>query len=493
MYISLDNIIEATGWSIIHSLWIGALVYGLLLLLFAAFPEANARIRYVMSFSSLLVLFAGFISVFFSLLEFSFRSGGDGTPELGFLAAFLLYSDVTVNPVVPIFRYLATGYVVGLCLQFALLGGGYLRLSRLRRVGLHTVPDDWNGIFAQMLLRMGVTKQVGFWLSAQVKAPVVIGYFKPLVLFPLALPNHLDGDQVEAILIHELSHIRRNDYLLNLFKTTMEALLFFNPFVWLLGRIISQEREHACDDKVLEQTGKPIFYAQTLLHVASLSGTGNHGLAMAATGRQQSQLFQRIKRITSMSNAYHNVRQQLIIVAVAALAAASLAWASPKKTGTDTVNRIIADGGERELSPLDTSATELSIRLAPPADSTDTTANRKIVIVTKRDTLSKRIQMVYRDSLVLFGDSLKLMNLKPQPGKIWFAGADSMMFELKAMPYLILDSIFDGKPLEIPKGYMGKFDDFFDLELYNSPEYKALRDKFEQDVKKLKEKQSKRK
>ncbi|MGK6353070.1 M56 family metallopeptidase, partial [Parapedobacter sp. DT-150] len=368
MISSLNNLIEAIGWSILHSLWIGALVYGLLLLLYMIFPEADARTRYAMSFSSLVVLFIGFLAVFFSKLELSFDVGEGANIRLPFDMAFFLEAPESRTPAV--FSYLAGGYLVGVAAQMLLLAIGYFRLNRMRRVGLHPVPLTWERVFSSALSYMAVRKPVSFWLSERVNVPLVVGYFKPVVLFPLAVANQLDADQVEAILIHELSHIRRNDYLLNLFKTVMETLMFFNPFVWLLGRMISQEREHACDDMVVLQTGKPIYYAQTLLQVAVLAGgTSPNGLAMAAAGKSKSQLLSRIKRITNMNTKVNNLRQQLLVLAFAVLAAVSVAWVQSAHPETNKQDRK----DDNEFHAI-TPSSEL-------LDSTET------IILTSRDTV----------------------------------------------------------------------------------------------------------
>ncbi len=284
MALSLDHLIDATGWSIIHSLWIGALAYGLLLLLFAAFPETPSRTRHAMAFSSLALLFIGFLAVFLRKLDISFGHVEPGGRAADFPLALLLLETVE-PPSVPFFDYLVGGYVAGFGLQTVLLAWGYLRVRNLRRSGLLPASAAWERTFVQTLSRMGIRRHVGLWLSEKVKTPLVVGYLKPVVLFPVALSSRLDMAQVEAILIHELSHVRRNDYLLNLFKTVVETVLFFNPFVWLLGRIINEERENACDDEVLEQTGRPMHYAQTLLHVAMLAG--GIGRRICHGGRRQ--------------------------------------------------------------------------------------------------------------------------------------------------------------------------------------------------------------
>lgn len=111
---------------------------------------------------------------------------------------------------------------------------------------------------------------------------------------PVASVNNLSTEELEAILIHELAHIRRNDYLLNIIQTIVETILFFNPFAWLISAQIRKEREYCCDDEVLTYTHYPIPYAKAL---ANLEIYRTRSLAMAASGGP---LFNRIKRIVEM-------------------------------------------------------------------------------------------------------------------------------------------------------------------------------------------------
>ncbi len=526
MTISLDNLIEATGWSIVHSLWIGALAYGMLLLLFTAFPETRARTRYAMAFSSLALLFVGFLSVFLSKLDVLFDRADANWVSTDFPVAMQVLFNAE-PPAVPFFKYLVNGYFAGFCLQTFLLALGYNRVRRLRSSGLLPVPDAWETIFAQTLLRMGISKDVGLWLSEKVKTPLVVGYLKPVVLFPLALSSHLDTDQVEAILIHELSHIRRNDYLLNVLKTIIETALFFNPFVWLLGRIISDERENACDDDVLEQTGKPIFYAQTLLRVAVLAEGSDSSLAMAAARKKPSQLFQRIKRITAMKTTYRNARQQLWVLAFSLLASASLAWIGPKektpvpdhgqpdtieptandeqvtvdtirplrfdKVPVDTFRNDLQHEVKSEMDAVEFSAVPLDIEMdtavfkAGPEMEVNRNKDSLRVLhmkAFKLDSLNKTIQQA-------IAMSMKAINMDSL-NKIVAARValnDSIAMQI--------DSIFKSKQFVFSPKLSFNMDSLAttifppqlrDWELYQSPEYQALRKDFEKKVEKLKRK-----
>ncbi|RZL30056.1 MAG: peptidase M56, partial [Pedobacter sp.] len=227
------------------------------------------------------------------------------------------------------FPILVAIYLIGIVLQLSVLLMGYAKLKQLKKASTIKVPAVWKTIFDMTVFQLKIKKPISFYLSEKVNVPLVIGFFKPVILFPVALATQLDQKQVEAILIHELSHIRRNDYLLNLFKTFIETLLFFNPFVWLTTKLIQIEREHACDDLVVELTETPLTYAHALLKLEILKEQ-SPALAMAATGKNQ-HLYQRIKRITAMKTNYINVKQQVIILALTIATVFSVAWINPTK------------------------------------------------------------------------------------------------------------------------------------------------------------------
>src|SRR5690606_37193482 len=118
-------------------------------------------------------------------------------------------------------------YLGGLLLQSFILYKGYRVLQNLRKTNMEAVPADWEQICCKVIAKLGINKRIDFQVSFLAQVPMVIGFFKPVILFPASLVTSLDTEQVEAILIHELTHIRRNDYLLNLLKTFMDTILFF--------------------------------------------------------------------------------------------------------------------------------------------------------------------------------------------------------------------------------------------------------------------------
>jgi bla regulator protein BlaR1 len=208
--------------------------------------------------------------------------------------------------------------------------------------------------------------------------PLVIGFFKPVVLFPVALATQLDLKQVEAILIHELSHIRRNDYLINLVKTCIETLLFFNPFVWLTTKFIQIEREHACDDLVVNFTGTPLTYAHALLKLELLKDKQTPALSLAATGKNQ-HLYQRIKRITDMKTNYMNAKQQFFILTLAIATVISLAWMNPSKKAA-VKSAKIKSAATITFTPLEHQAIANELKAKCDTDSTKKKKQFKMVI-----------------------------------------------------------------------------------------------------------------
>lgn len=293
----INNLIKAIGWSILHSLWQGAIIYAMLFIVLMAWPKMNSRLKHNLAFGSLFLIFASFCFTFFTVFELPTTS--TSIESIAFNeAAYQNLSELSRNfnfKTEAYFPMVVTVYLVGIIFQLLILLSSYVKLKKLKQVSTLSVPAEWSRIFELTLTQLKINKTVKFFLSSKVNVPLVIGFFKPVVLFPVALATQLDLKQVEAILIHELSHIRRNDYLINLVKTCIETLLFFNPFVWLTTKFIHIEREHACDDLVVNFTGTPLTYAHALLKLELLKDKQTPSLSLAATGKNQ-HLYQRIKK-----------------------------------------------------------------------------------------------------------------------------------------------------------------------------------------------------
>ena len=304
------SLIRAFGWSIVHSFWQGAIIYALLFLILISIPKLSPVAKHNLSYLSICAIFIWFVATFIQQWQIPVKSTAILFMPVENQMNIAAASGWSLSKLEMLFPAIIAMYLVGIIVQSFILYKGYLVLKNLRKTNLEAVPAAWEQICYKVIEKLNINKPIDFHISFLAQVPMVIGYFKPIILFPASLVTSLDTEQVEAILIHELTHIRRNDYLLNLVKTFMDTILFFNPFVWLTGRFIKIEREHVCDDMVLKCTGQPVKYAETLLQIEMINGHPTPQAAMAVSGKKQ-YLFDRIKRMTNMKTNYMNLKQQL--------------------------------------------------------------------------------------------------------------------------------------------------------------------------------------
>ncbi|MGB7598886.1 MAG: M56 family metallopeptidase [Candidatus Sulfotelmatobacter sp.] len=194
---------------------------------------------------------------------------------------------------VDIFMVWALIAVAGL----AKIGFGFWQLSRLRQSC--TVMDSaiLDPLLRNMLAEFGSSRPVTICTSERVRIPAAIGFFKPAIIFPPWILRELSPVELNAVLLHELAHLRRWDDWTNLAQEIMRALFFFHPAFWWIGRGLALEREMACDDFVLARNSNPRAYAQCLVSVAEKSFLRRGlALAQAVAGRMQ-QTTQRVMRI----------------------------------------------------------------------------------------------------------------------------------------------------------------------------------------------------
>jgi bla regulator protein BlaR1 len=368
----LQQFIKAFGWSILNSLWQSAIIYGILFIVMLSLPKLAAKYKHNLAFGAIVLMFIGFGYNFINqlMLSMSNQAPAINPQNIQVYQYFNNLPPSFSSKAEQYFPIVVAFYIVGILLQLFVIVKGYGQLSKLKKDSLSTIPDSWKTIFEQVTTHLKIKKVIQFHLSSIVNVPLVIGYLKPVVLFPLALLNNLYHDQVEAILIHELSHIRRNDFLLNLIKTAIETLLFYNPFVWMAGRFIHIEREHACDDLVLKVTGKPLNYAHALLKLELLKDKNSPAYALAATGKTQN-LYQRIKRITNMKTNYLYAKQQMAALTLGVACLFSIAWINPTEKKKETKKQH-----KQEVLSLQVSAGNLNY-----TNCTDTTKKHKIKIV----------------------------------------------------------------------------------------------------------------
>jgi Zn-dependent protease with chaperone function len=317
-------LLKALGWSLFNSFWQMGLLWMFYHAVTGFFQNASIRFRHDMA---LMLLGSGAVWSGLSFL-FTYFSGEAGQPSGFFLFTggmhpglpFLERSRQWIGEVVP---YGSSLYLLALSLLLARYTNHYLHSRRLKGTDLSKIQPGFRVYVSETSQLLGIRKKVSVWLSSRVNVPLTLGFFKPVILLPVAMVANLTISQVEAILLHEMAHIRRNDYLLNLAMTLIEILFFFNPFSRLLIRVIKREREHRCDDLVLQFRYDPRTYVSALLSIATGNSSGQH-LALAATGGNDQLLLQRVRRILQQKNAKERPGAKPVILLIVSMIAVFL-------------------------------------------------------------------------------------------------------------------------------------------------------------------------
>jgi beta-lactamase regulating signal transducer with metallopeptidase domain len=161
-------------------------------------------------------------------------------------------------------------WLAGVCVLSARMLGGLVCARRLRRRCTRAVTPQWQARAEEISRRLRVSRPVKIFESALVRVPTAVGWLRPVILLPASAFTGLTPGQLEAIIAHELAHIRRHDYLFNLLQTVAETLLFYHPAAWWVSRRVRTERELVCDDLAVEATGDALTYARALTQLERL-------------------------------------------------------------------------------------------------------------------------------------------------------------------------------------------------------------------------------
>jgi beta-lactamase regulating signal transducer with metallopeptidase domain len=199
---------------------------------------------------------------------------------------------------------LSIGWLIGVLALLTRLLGSWFYLRTLRMKGIEAIDNQYLNLFKTLQNRLNINTKVDLYLSKLVKEPITFGYLKPIVLIPIGLINQLSEQEVEAILLHELAHIKRNDFLINIIQNCIEITLFYHPVIWWISNQVREIREECCDDMAISIQKNKTTYAATLVQVQrySYSLTSKIKLVMAATGKK-GQLTQRIHRLFTEKTA----------------------------------------------------------------------------------------------------------------------------------------------------------------------------------------------
>ncbi len=299
--------VTALGWALIHFIWQGTFVALLLAVVLRMLRGASTNVRYAAACAALLLMLIAPLTTMTTIrLAVSGKAANGPSPmsaaqpesqpltvEIEPAITPTQTADLTASPrpwlfirsenIAPLLARMVLLWLSGVvCFSLRLIGG-WLYTRRLRHYGTSLLEERWRQALHRLCRQLRVTRPVRLLESAMVKVPMVVGWLRPVILLPASAMTGLTAQQLEAIIAHELAHIRRHDYLINLLQAVVETLLFYHPAVWWVSRQIRQEREHYCDDLAVAVCGDALAYARALLELEQLRAAGPQ-LAMAASG-----------------------------------------------------------------------------------------------------------------------------------------------------------------------------------------------------------------
>ena len=307
-----NHLLDSLGWAVLHSLWQGTLVLALIFAWRQIVVRRSPALSHAGSVVGLLACLGAFLWTFAAYLtvpgaESAAASGlAAATEGESALRGFMPSFEGTVAPGFDpsaITPWLATAWAMGFAFMSLRYAFAFGQAQQLRTLGVGPVPREWQQRFSHLLRQTGVSSRVELMISLNISDPVTLGLFKPVVLVPVGFLTGLPADQVEAVLRHELAHIRRYDYAVNLIQTGIRTVLFFHPAVHIMSGWADRDREEACDDLAVRDGRDPLDLVRGLAALR-VNPPRPSALAMAARGNgAETPLMLRLSRLSGRTNA----------------------------------------------------------------------------------------------------------------------------------------------------------------------------------------------
>lgn len=308
---------QAIGWALLHLLWQATIVAGILAAVLALLPRRSSNARYAAACGALAIVFGMFVAT-------AIRAYDPGATPIATSISAAVSSGAPESMTVPLAKIpaviVATAaeswrdramdavttarqslpsvvavWFLGVMFLSTRLLVSWTRTRALARDGVREAAPEWQRVAARLSESLGLRRAVLLLESAAVEVPSVLGSLRPVILLPASTLTGLTPDQIEMVLAHELAHIRRHDFAINLLQAFVETLMFYHPAVWWMSNRVRIERENCCDDLAVSLCGNPLQYARTLSRLEELRSVP---LAVAANGGS---LLDRIRRIAGVA------------------------------------------------------------------------------------------------------------------------------------------------------------------------------------------------
>jgi beta-lactamase regulating signal transducer with metallopeptidase domain len=327
--LEISSLGNAIGWSLIHSLWQISLVAFFLYLGLRFIPQKKPRFRYAFLLLGLLsiVVWSGLTFVYLwdqqpaqvlvipssdlPQVEVLSTEASPAVTTASFLERFRWF-ERQLNDYMPA---VIISWLLGMLLCWFYLISGLFHLHYLQRHKVTLLSPEWNARFDHLCQQMRVSRKVGLYISEIVDEPITFQFLKPVILLPVSLFTGLTTTQIEVLILHELAHIRRRDFAVNLLQTLIEILFFYHPALWWISRKVREEREHCCDDAVLAIHNDPVLYSEALTQIQLHHFSPKKRLVMSATGNK-SALSKRVFRLFGQYDQQPPLYRSILMVSL---------------------------------------------------------------------------------------------------------------------------------------------------------------------------------
>ncbi len=435
-------ITEALGWTIVHAIWQGFIVFIALLILLAIVKKHSAQIRYFISYTALIVFLGWSVSTFVGGYTYAIDKQILKSQILNKqilkdeLKTQSNYSKTINQPIIhnietthslsvlklktikirawfqrnfPLFL---SAWLLGIGIFTLRLLMGFAYTRRLKKRNLLPFEERWVRKLEELTAVLRVTRKIKAYKSPHTTTPLTLGFLKPIILFPIKMLSDLSDKEAKAIIAHELAHIVRNDYLFNIIQSVIEILFFYHPAVWGISAHIRAEREHACDDIAINITGDKLSYAQALAHPSIAGQAANTPIysqkkLSMGFGHKKGSLLERIKRIQKQRAMKTNVLEGLIAACIITSSIFLVSF-SVGNQFNDTIAPAeqSEQKAEQKLSPKTSNAALPNTEFKANKDSLLQAVEKNMEIASTNEELTKEIEQAIEIALTEKDQSL---------------------------------------------------------------------------------------
>lgn len=413
-----EKLAYSLGWTIIHSIWQGSVIGVLYFFAVKSLSVYHAKLRYFLSVFALISILATsvltFVIIHHSVTVNELAEASPGIVSNYTTApmradaysesmnnSFSFILNEWLNGITMYFNKLVFIWLAGILLFTIKTAGGICLVSRYRNRKVFPVPAELAYRFDSIRKKLNIKRPVRFLISGLIDVPMAIGLLKPVILIPASVISGLPVVQLETIIVHELAHITRQDYLVNLVQAIIEILFFYHPVVWVISRQARIEREHCCDDTSVSECDNPCIYVRALASITDI-GFISH-VSSNALARNGKLLYHRINRILKMNKMkkiyYDKIAAGVFIITAAVVII--LGTGSGTNFNHLSAKTLIDPRISSGTYTLTNQATPGNQYTVIPQDTTITVKNNKVTkTIEHSDGKTENIDMTIKDGVV---------------------------------------------------------------------------------------------